>query len=337
MSRELELPEGESQETPVEIHTDYEVLEFPIVETRRPGSEGAEKWMGRVIPVLDHGFIYLVDYMGNDQSIEQAARVSYGSGTRQKSETEGLIRYLMSHRHTSPFEMGEMEFHISMPIFVARQWIRHRTASLNEESGRYSILKPNFYVPSAETIAPQSALNKQGRGDAVDPLYAQEVVERMNNHFQSSYQLYEWLLNEDTDGNANDSNIPGIAREIARTPLALSIYTQMYWKMDLHNLFHFLGLRMEQHAQWEIREYANAIGKIAEDSFPLSYKAFLDYQYNAVSVSSPDQDVLIELFRQTGVVCTADDIQRVAREKGMKSRERNELVEKASKLGIVQK
>ena len=231
----------------------------------------------RYFPVLDHGFIALVDYMGSDASVERAARVSYGKGTRSKSKTRGLIRYLMRHRHTTPFEMVEFCFHVSMPIFVARQWVRHRTANLNEYSGRYSVMPDAFYVPEEARLRKQSQTNNQGSANEVVDGAAdiQKIMEEQQNQ---SYNNYNNFLDKD------------VAREVARINLPLSNYTQWYWKIDLHNLLHFLSLRMDPHSQWEIRQYAIIMAEIVKDIVPLSIEAWEDYVLNAVRLTRGDID-----------------------------------------------
>ncbi|MBO6037675.1 MAG: FAD-dependent thymidylate synthase [Acetobacter sp.] len=233
-------------------------------------------------PVLDHGFVTVVDYMGDDAAICQAARVSYGKGTRSVSDNRNLINYLMRHRHTSPFEMCVLKLHLKMPLFVARQWVRHRMASINEYSARYSVLDKEFYVPEEGVICTQSANNKQGRGEQISPKKAREVAERLAREAQQSYHTYEQFLGEEYS----------LARELARINLPLSMYTQFYWKIDLHNLFHFLTLRCEGHAQYEIREYAHVILRIVESWVPLSFAAFKDYRLNAVTFSQTMMGVL---------------------------------------------
>lgn len=301
-----------------------EQLHYEINETRRPISLGAEKRIGEVLPVLDHGFVYLVDYMGNDQSIEQAARVSYGTGTRKVSETRGLIRYLMRHEHTTPFEMVELKFHAKMPIFVARQWVRHRTANINEYSGRYSLLDKEFYVPEPENVAFQSSSNKQGRGEEVDPKDAQFVRDLIIQDASRNYDHYETMVS-DYD----------IAKELARINLGVNYYTQWYWKVDLHNLFHFLKLRKDPHAQWEIRQYADAMGQIVEDSVPLAWEAFKDYELDAVKLSGQEKEVIGNLIRETGGF-TADQIFVMAKRSGMSGKgELEEMIEKFRKMGLI--
>ncbi|POG51582.1 thymidylate synthase (FAD), partial [Wolbachia sp. wRi_2] len=215
--------------------------------------------------VLDHGFIRVVDYMGSDSAIVQAARVSYGKGTKQISQDEALIKYLMRHHHTTPFEMCEIKFHVKLPIFVARQWIRHRTANVNEYSARYSILDDEFYTPKPEQVAKQSDNNKQGSGEAFDPDTSKEIIDSLTNDSNLVYSHYEKFIEQ------------GLAREIARTNLMLNYYTQFYWKIDLHNLLHFLKLRADKHAQYEIRVYAEVMLDIIKKWVPLAYNAFVEY------------------------------------------------------------
>ena len=218
-----------------------------------------EAMLYQAIPVLDHGFVRVIDYMGDDAAIVQAARVSYGRGTRRVSEDAGLIRYLMRHRHSTPFEMCEIKYHVKLPIFVARQWIRHRTANVNEYSARYSILDREFYLPAPEHLAAQSAANRQGRGDVLAGEEAAHVLDLLREDATRCYDHYAEMLNEDEAGAARDPSRQGLARELARMNLTLNTYTQWYWKTDLHNLFHFLSLRADAHAQYEIRAYAEAM------------------------------------------------------------------------------
>lgn len=226
----------------------------------------AEEILDKEFKCLNAGFVRLVDYMGGDESIVQAARVSYGKGTKTPSEDRILLHYLMRHLHTTPFEMVELKFHVKLPIFVARQWIRHRTANVNELSGRYSIMKDEFYVPSEDTIKAQSAKNKQGRADEeVSADLRRKVLDTILFDQQSSYKRYEEFLDDN------------IARELARINLPLSLYTEWYWKIDLHNLLHFLKLRMDRHAQYEIRIYAETIGQIVKCVAPMAWEAFEDY------------------------------------------------------------
>ncbi|MEM9781341.1 MAG: FAD-dependent thymidylate synthase [Pseudomonadota bacterium] len=234
--------------------------------------------LGEAIPVLDHGFVRVIDYMGDDAAIVQAARVSYGRGTKSARDDAGLIRYLMRHWHSTPFEMCEIKLHVKLPIFVARQWIRHRTANVNEISARYSILDREFYVPAAEHMARQAVTNRQGRGDLLAAEEAEAVRAALAEEAGRTYGTYEGLM--DPDG-------PGLARELARMTLPASVYTQWYWKTDLHNLLHFLRLRADAHAQYEIRAYAEAIGAVVRDWVPATWAAFEDYRLNAVQFSAP--------------------------------------------------
>lgn len=255
------------------------------METRRPTIESAEEILGGYFPVLDHGFVSLIDYMGSDESIEQAARVSYGFGTRKTSATRGLIRYLRRHRHTTPSEMVELKFHCAMPMFIARQWIRHRTASVNEYSGRYSLMPLLFYRPDYEQFAVQSEANRQGReGQPAPPAMYEEAVQRWDDLRAAAADTYGWLVAEE------------VARELARIDLPLSTYTQWYWKIDLHNLFHFLSLRADPHAQWEIRAYAEVMAGMLKRVAPLSYEAWLDYEFCGAHMSHGELQALRELL-----------------------------------------
>jgi thymidylate synthase (FAD) len=255
-----------------------------LFETRRFTNNDLEKIIGYEYKILDNGFVRLIDYMGGDDAIVQAARVSYGKGTKKTSEDRGLIRYLLRHRHTTPLEMCEIKLHIKLPIFVARQWIRHRTASVNEYSGRYSILDKDFYTPSE--ISDQSKNNKQGRGtNIVGPAY-KEYQDTIKNFSIEAYNKYSFLMNFDEIGNIIDSDKSGIARELARMVLPTNYYTQWYWKIDLHNLLHFLSLRDDSHAQYEIRVYAEKIAEIVKLWVPHTYEAFEDYRKNAMNISS---------------------------------------------------
>ena len=255
-------------------------------ETRRPTVAGVEEILFQPTQVLDHGFIRVIDYMGDDNAIVQAARVSYGRGTRRVSEDSGLIRYLMRHRHSTPFEMCEIKFHVKLPIFVARQWIRHRTANVNEYSARYSILDREFYIPAPAQLAAQSAVNRQGRGAVLEGADAARVLNMLRTDAMQTYDHYAEMLNEDADGNPRDPDRPGLARELARMNLTLNTYTQWYWKTDLHNLFHFLSLRADAHAQYEIRVYADAMIAATRAWVPIACQAFEDYRMGAVSLSA---------------------------------------------------
>ena len=245
------------------------------VPTRRVVAEALEEILYEPLPVLDHGFVRVIDYMGDDAAICQAARVSYGRGTKSVSNDEGLIRYLMRHWHSTPFEMCEIKLHVKLPIFVARQWIRHRTANVNEYSARYSILDREFYIPAPEHVAAQSEVNNQGRGAVLEGDAAAQVLEVLKTDSMRAYDNYEAMIAEQ-----------GLARELARMNLPANIYTQWYWKVDLHNLFHFLRLRADSHAQYEIRVYAEEICKIVADWVPFAYGAFEEYRLGAETLSA---------------------------------------------------
>ena len=264
--------------------------------TRRATVPALEKMLYEPVPVLDHGFIRVVDYMGDDAAIVQAARVSYGRGTRRTSEDQGLINYLMRHRHTTPFEMCEIKYHVKLPIFVARQWIRHRMANVNEYSGRYSILDNEFYLPAPEHLAAQATTNRQGRGTLLDGAAAQHVLDLLREDAQRAYRGYVELLNEDAAGTPIDPSRPGLARELGRMNLSLNFYTQWYWKTDLHNLMHFLSLRADPHAQYEIRAYAEAMLGTLARWVPMTYAAFLEYRMNAALLSATGLSVIRRLL-----------------------------------------
>ncbi len=252
--------------------------------TLRAVSEGMEALLYKPIPVLDHGLIRVIDYMGDDAAITQAARVSYGAGTKHVSNDEGLIRYLMRHWHSTPFEMCEVKFHVKLPVFVARQWIRHRTANVNEYSARYSILDREFYIPAPEHLAAQSTVNNQGRGEVLSGEESARVLALLKADAAQAYDHYEAMLSQEGQ--------QGLARELARMNLPMNIYTQWYWKCDLHNLFHFLRLRADAHAQYEIRVYAEAMAAVVKDWVPLAYAAFEDYRMGGVNLSSKAVAVL---------------------------------------------
>ena len=253
----------------------------------RAVSKDLEKVIGTAFPALDKGFVRVVDYMGNDDAVVQAARVSYGKGTKKSSQDAALIRYLMRHKHTTPFEMCEIKLHVKMPVFVARQWIRHRTASVNEYSARYSILEDEFYIPEVEHVAAQSSSNNQGRESGAAPI---EEAERAREIFREDsalcYAHYRELLAEEDDAKA------GVARELARMNLPVNIYTQWYWKINLHNLLHFLHLRSDPHAQYEIRVYAEIIEKIVELWTPVCFGAYQDYKKHAAGLSRQQLDAV---------------------------------------------
>jgi thymidylate synthase (FAD) len=264
--------------------------------TLRAVSEGMEAHLYRAHEVLDHGFIRVIDYMGDDSAIVQAARVSYGAGTKHVQNDEGLIRYLMRHWHSTPFEMCEIKLHVKLPVFVARQWIRHRTANVNEYSARYSILDREFYIPQPEQLAAQSTVNNQGRGEVLTGEEAARVLEILKRDAAQCYDDYEAMLSQEGQ--------QGLARELARMNLPMNIYTQWYWKTDLHNLFHFLRLRADSHAQYEIRVFAEAIAECVKDWVPLAYAAFEDYRMGGVTLSAKAIDVLKR--RLKGEVVTQD-------------------------------
>lgn len=241
------------------------------------------------IDVLDKGFVRVIDTMGDDSAIVQAARVSYGDGTKSVREDRGLIRYLMRHWHTSPFEMCEIKFHIKAPIFVARQWLRHRMASVNEYSARYSVVRDEFYTPEAGVVARQSSVNHQGRGETLPREDAERIVAEIGGEAARNYDLYESLILEDGG--------PGVARELARVALPLSTYTEFYWKIDLHNLLHFLRLRADPHAQYEIRVFAEAILDVVKRWVPHTHEAFVDYRLRSVQLSRMEIEAIRQLLR----------------------------------------
>ena len=255
-------------------------------ETLRPTVPALEAMLYQAMPVLDHGFVRVIDYMGDDNAIVQAARVSYGRGTRRTSEDAGLIRYLMRHWHSTPFEMCEIKYHVKLPIFVARQWIRHRTANVNEYSARYSILDREFYIPEPAQLAAQSASNRQGRGAVLQGEEAAHVLNLLRQDAMQTYDHYAEMLNENEAGEPSDPARQGLARELARMNLTLNTYTQWYWKTDLHNLFHFLRLRADAHAQYEIRVYAEIMLDTVAAWVPAACQAFKDYRLGAVTFSA---------------------------------------------------
>jgi len=269
-------------------HTQAQAAEIADARSRtastlRPTVPALEAMLFQAYPILDHGFVRVIDYMGDDSAIVQAARVSYGRGTKRVQEDAGLIRYLMRHRHSTPFEMCEIKFHVKLPIFVARQWIRHRTANVNEISARYSILDKEFYIPAPENLAAQAVINRQGRGDVLQGEEAAAVLELLRDDAERTYAHYASMLNE---GDNADPARQGLARELARMNLTLNTYTQWYWKTDLHNLFHFLSLRADAHAQYEIRVYADQMLTMTEAWVPIAAAAFRDYRLGAVTLSA---------------------------------------------------
>ena len=256
------------------------------VPTRRATVPALEDMLYRALPVLDHGFVRVIDYMGDDGAVVQAARVSYGRGTRRVSEDAGLIRYLMRHRHSTPFEMCEIKYHVKLPIFVARQWIRHRMANVNEYSARYSILDREFYIPEPQHLAAQSSNNRQGRGAILQGEEAAAVLDMLRHDATQTYDHYAQMLNEGADGTTVDPARQGLARELARMNLTLNTYTQWYWKADLHNLLGFLSLRADSHAQFEIRAYADAMLETVRAWVPETFRAFQDYRMGAATLSA---------------------------------------------------
>tara|TARA_B100001540_G_scaffold186938_1_gene164905 strand:+ start:2186 stop:3133 length:948 start_codon:yes stop_codon:yes gene_type:complete len=266
-------------------------------QTKRVTAPELEKILYEAIPILDHGFIRVVDYMGNDSSIVQAARVSYGKGTKKVSTDAGLIKYLMRHWHSTPFEMCEIKYHVKLPIFIARQWIRHRTANVNEYSARYSILDKEFYLPAPEHLAAQSKSNRQGRGNILEGEKAKEVLNILKNDAEQTYNNYQTMLNERYDGSIIDDKEDGLARELARMNLTLNTYTQWYWKTDLLNLMNFLRLRADHHAQYEIRAYADVMLDTVKKWVPITYEAFMDYRVGGTEVSSKGKTVIKKMIK----------------------------------------
>ena len=262
----------------VDQQAEVDALRAQSQPTLRAVSPGIEQHLYSAIPVLDHGFVRVIDYMGDDAAICQAARVSYGKGTKSVQNDEGLIRYLMRHWHSTPFEMCEIKLHVKLPVFVARQWIRHRTANVNEYSARYSILDREFYIPAPEALAAQSVVNNQGRGAALSGDEAERVLRYLRDDAMRAYDHYEEMISQEGQ--------QGLARELARMNLPANIYTQWYWKVDLHNLLHFLRLRADAHAQYEIRVYADAICQVVADWVPFAYKAFEDYRMGGATLSA---------------------------------------------------
>ncbi|HKX09917.1 MAG TPA: FAD-dependent thymidylate synthase [Stellaceae bacterium] len=292
--------------------------------TRRATVPALEAILYEATPVLDHGFVRVIDYMGDDAAVVQAARVSYGKGTKKVSEDRGLIQYLMRHRHTTPFEMCEIKYHVKLPIFVARQWIRHRTANVNEYSARYSILDNEFYLPAPEQIAAQSKSNRQGRGQTLTPAETQRVLDLLRDDALRSYRDYAALLNTDEAGTVIDPDRQGLARELARMNLTLNFYTQWYWKTDLYNLLHFLSLRADAHAQYEIRVYADAMLETLERWVPLTAEAFRQYQLGGAHLSANGLEVVKRMIAGETVAQA---------ESGLSKREWTELMETLGREG----
>jgi thymidylate synthase (FAD) len=295
-------------------------------KTKRVTSPELEKVLYEAIPVLDHGFIRVIDYMGDDSSIVQSARVSYGKGTKKVSTDDGLIRYLMRYRHSTPFEMCEIKYHVKLPIFIARQWIRHRTANVNEYSARYSILDKEFYLPTKDQLASQSKSNRQGRGDVLQGKQAEEVLNILKDDATRTYDNYEKLLNERFDGTKIDESKTGLARELARMNLTLNTYTQWYWKTDLLNLLNFLFLRADDHAQYEIRVYAEKMLDTVKRWVPITYQAFMDYRVGAAEISSKGLKVIKSMILGKKVS---------QEESGLSKREWNELMEKLDQYDLI--
>ena len=286
-------------------------------ETKRVTSPELEKILYEALPVLDHGFVRVIDYMGDDTSIVQSARVSYGKGTKKVSTDEGLIKYLMRHWHSTPFEMCEIKYHVKLPIFIARQWIRHRTANVNEYSARYSILDKEFYLPAKENLAAQSSTNRQGRGNLINGKQADEILGLLKEDAQRNYENYEKMLNETFEGKVIDDKKQGLARELARMNLTLNSYTQWYWKTDLLNLLNFLSLRVDSHAQYEIRAYANVMTDTLKKWVPITYDAFMDYRVGGMELSSKGKLVIAKMIK--GEKCDLES-------SGLSKREWNELM-----------
>ncbi len=299
--QELEIKDLQSQEN----------------KTKRVVAPELEKILYDAISVLDHGFVRVIDYMGDDTSIVQAARVSYGKGTKKVSTDSGLIKYLMRHWHSTPFEMCEIKYHVKLPIFIARQWIRHRTANVNEYSARYSILDKEFYLPKNENLAAQSKSNRQGRGEVLQGEQAKKVLSLLKNDAERTYENYETMLNERYDGSVVDEKETGLARELARMNLTLNTYTQWYWKTDLLNLMNFLRLRADHHAQYEIRAYADVMLDTLKRWVPTTYDAFMDYRVGGTEVSSKGKKIIQKLISGEKVD---------SEQSGLSKREWNELM-----------
>ena len=301
-----------------EQKAEIELSRSSSLKTRRPTVHMLEEILFEPIPVLDHGFVRVIDYMGDDAAVVQAARVSYGKGTTKISDDAGLINYLLRHRHTTPFEMCEIKYHVKLPIFVARQWIRHRTANVNEYSARYSVLDREFYVPEEDHLAAQSSSNRQGRGNILLGKEAKRVLDILREDAQMTYDHYIEMLNESEEGNIIDVSKEGLARELARMNLTLSTYTQWYWKTDLHNLLNFLSLRADTHAQYEIRVYADAMMETLRRWCPITFQSFSDHRVEGVTLSGKAIKVVRKLI--SGVHINQE-------ESGMSRREWRELME----------
>ena len=293
-----------------EQNDEVEQLRASSNTTLRATVPSLEEILYKPLLALDHGFVRVIDYMGDDTAIVQSARVSYGKGTKKISNDKGLIKYLMRHWHSTPFEMCEIKLHVKLPIFIARQWIRHRTANVNEYSARYSILDKEFYIPSVENLASQSQINKQGRAENLSPEEAEKVIELLKSDAEQTYRNYEVMLNENSDGETLDESSMGIARELARMNLTLNTYTQWYWKIDLNNLLHFLALRADAHAQYEIRVYADIILDIVKKWVPVTYEAFEDYRVGGTQLSAKEILILKKIIKGETVDPDAEGISK---------------------------
>ena len=293
-----------------EQNDEVEQLRASSNTTLRATVPSLEEILYKPLAALDHGFVRVIDYMGDDTAIVQSARVSYGKGTKKISNDKGLIKYLMRHWHSTPFEMCEIKLHVKLPIFIARQWIRHRTANVNEYSARYSILDKEFYIPSVENLASQSQVNKQGRAENLSPEEAEKVIELLKSDAEQTYRNYEVMLNENSDGETLDEGSMGIARELARMNLTLNTYTQWYWKIDLNNLLHFLALRADAHAQYEIRVYADIILDIVKKWVPVTYEAFEDYRVGGTQLSAKEILILKKIIKGEAVDPDAEGISK---------------------------
>ncbi|MDA9137094.1 FAD-dependent thymidylate synthase [Pelagibacterales bacterium] len=293
-----------------EQNDEVEQLRANSNTTLRATVPSLEEILYKPLQALDHGFVRVIDYMGDDTAIVQSARVSYGKGTKKITNDKGLIKYLMRHWHSTPFEMCEIKLHVKLPIFIARQWIRHRTANVNEYSARYSILDKEFYIPSVENLASQSQVNKQGRAKNLSPEEAEKVINILKNDAEQTYNNYEVMLNENSDGETLDEGSMGIARELARMNLTLNTYTQWYWKIDLNNLLHFLKLRADAHAQYEIRVYADIILDIVKKWVPITYEAFEDYRVGGTELSAKEILILKKIIKGETVDPDAEGISK---------------------------
>lgn len=294
-------------------------LKDETYQTQRATVPSLEEILYKPLPVLDHGFVRVVDYMGDDSAIVQAARVSYGKGTKKKTMDRGLINYLMRHRHSTPFEMCEIKLHVKLPIFVARHWIRHRTANVNEYSARYSILDKEFYIPAPEQLAKQSTTNKQGRDEVLQGEEAERVLMLLKRDAEQCYASYEEMLNEDELGNKYNEDKQGLTRELARINLPVNFYTQWYWKIDLHNLFHFMSLRGDSHAQHEIQVYVRAIEDIVKEWVPFAYEAFVEHRLHGSYFSKSGMEIIKKLIKGEKVTQESS---------GMSAREWRETMDK---------